>query len=390
MKKPKVCWKTPDRDIIGNGYGYSLHNRMMIKHTAPFIIDDPEADVVLQIVSADKFEPIEGKVNVLFTMWEFLDVPKNYQEALAKADYVIVPSAFCRDIFTPYCKNKPIVCWEGVDPDQYQFIQRKAGDRFRFLWVGAPNPRKGYQSVLNVIELAERFPKVEFYLKTTTKKITLIETIQAILKNWRQIIKTEKGQGIKAIFRVIARMPSPFNAERIFQYGKNKNVFVDTRKLPTKDLIDLYGSANAFLFPSLGEGWGLTLTEAMATGLPCISTDKTGCADYFDSSVGFPIKTEIKDLGALDNYKMDSCRAYIPDTQNFLDQMIACCNNYDEALRRGKQASDRIRTKFTWKRSGERLGQILSDIYIKEGKHEKADSCPSSDPVICSGVRSAV
>jgi glycosyltransferase involved in cell wall biosynthesis len=166
---------------------------MMLRHTLPLIENTPDADVVLQIVSADKFVPVEGKINVLFTMWEFLDVPKSYQESLAKADYVIVPCGFCRDIFKPFCKHTPIVCWEGVDPDMYQFKERTAAEKFRFLWVGAPNPRKGYQSILQVVEIAERFPAVEFYLKTTVKKITDEELSEAVKKHWSKIVDIEDG-----------------------------------------------------------------------------------------------------------------------------------------------------------------------------------------------------
>ena len=370
--KPRILWGTPERDAVGNGLGYSFHNRMMIKHTMPHIINDSESNIVLQIVSGDKFEPVKGRINVLFTMWEFIDVPPSYQKALAKADYVIVPSSFCKEIFAPYCKNTPIVCWEGVDPNQYKFVKRERGSKFRFLWVGAPNPRKGYQSILNVIQIADKYPNIEFYLKTTTKKISLVDTIKQTIKHWGQI-KDVKG-GMEGLVRIIKRIPSPFNTEKIFTYGVHKNIFVDTRKLPLQDLIDLYGKASAFLFPSLGEGWGLTLTEAMATGLPCISTDKTGCADYFDKSVGYVIKTDVGSLGALPNYGLDDCRAYIPDTQNFFDQMMRVVTHYGEALKKGRQASYRMRTKFTWERSGLRLAQILTDIYEKEGMDEKTSS----------------
>ncbi len=389
--KARIWWATPERDLHGNALGYGTHNAEMRKHTLPLIENDPEADVVLHIVSGDHFEPFPGKINILFTMWEFLDVPKSYQEALAKADWVIVPCSFCRDIFAPYCKRKPIVCWEGVDPDKYKFVQRKAGDKFRFLWVGAPNPRKGYQSVLKVIGLADRFPNIEFYLKTTTKKISFLQAINGAIKNWRNIVRYDGSKGaIQRIARIISRIPSPFNAEKIFVWGKNRNVFVDTRKVPFSELMDMYAKANAFLFPTLGEGWGLTLTEAMATGLPCIAPAETGCADYFDDSVGYTIKTRVMDLGALPNYGLKSCKAYVPDTQNLLDQMVKVCNNYEDALHKGKRASDRIRIQFTWKRSGERLANILEDICQKEGIDEKGHSNSNSGAYFGSVMGSAI
>jgi glycosyltransferase involved in cell wall biosynthesis len=141
---------------------------------------------------------------------------------------------------------------------------------------------------------------------------------------------------------------------------------VDTRKLPVDELVGLYNDSHAFLFPSLGEGWGLTLTEAMATGLPCISIDKTGCAEYFDNSVGFVIKSDVKSIGPLPNYGLEDCRAYVPDTQSLLDAMILCCNRYQDALKKGRKASDWIRNNVTWEKAGVRLANILTEITERE------------------------
>jgi glycosyltransferase involved in cell wall biosynthesis len=38
-------------------------------------------------------------------------------------------------------------------------------------------------------------------------------------------------------------------------------------------LVEWYHSADAFLFPSVKEGWGLVAMEALAVGLPLIATD---------------------------------------------------------------------------------------------------------------------
>lgn len=53
-------------------------------------------------------------------------------------------------------------------------------------------------------------------------------------------------------------------------------------KLPTDDLVALYKSADAFVFPSHIETFGIALVEAMAAGLPVITTDGPGCCDIVD------------------------------------------------------------------------------------------------------------
>lgn len=50
-------------------------------------------------------------------------------------------------------------------------------------------------------------------------------------------------------------------------------------ELPSQELIARYRSADVFVFPSLIETFGIALVEAMAAGLPVITTDADGCRD---------------------------------------------------------------------------------------------------------------
>ena len=47
----------------------------------------------------------------------------------------------------------------------------------------------------------------------------------------------------------------------------------------------VYGSHDIFVFPSLVEGMPLTLLEAMATGMPVITTNTCGMADVVEDDV---------------------------------------------------------------------------------------------------------
>jgi glycosyltransferase involved in cell wall biosynthesis len=50
-------------------------------------------------------------------------------------------------------------------------------------------------------------------------------------------------------------------------------VEIVTLEVPAIDMPQLYKSADAFVLPSRGEGWGLPLMEAMAMELPTIGTN---------------------------------------------------------------------------------------------------------------------
>ncbi len=54
-----------------------------------------------------------------------------------------------------------------------------------------------------------------------------------------------------------------------------------------KDICELLKTADAFLHPSLREGLPVSVTEALAGGLPCIVSDIRGCCDLVDQNGGF-------------------------------------------------------------------------------------------------------
>ena len=357
QKKMKVCWPTTSDSFVGNAYGYSFHNSMMRRHIQKYVeIDDTgDAEVCVQITPADHFVPVMGKFNVLFTMWEFMDLPQSYIENLDKADLILVPCAFCKDIFKKYTKVPIEVCWEGVDPEIYRYHERKPTVPFRFLWVGAPNPRKGYQLILESVKVIEQLKDVEMYIKTTVPKMNWMQTLVNVWRKRKQIFSNQ-GKRL-AFWRMLARIPTPQIADKVIRYGKHKNIVFDTRKLPLADLLELYKSAHCFILPSYGEGWGLTLCEAMATGAPCIATSHTGTADFFDEKVGYVISHDIR-TQAMENYKLTTS-GYAPDTRSMLDQMFSVIRDYPKALKKGRAASKRILQDFTWDRSAQRMTEIL-------------------------------
>ncbi|MEI6188568.1 MAG: glycosyltransferase family 1 protein, partial [Alphaproteobacteria bacterium] len=61
--------------------------------------------------------------------------------------------------------------------------------------------------------------------------------------------------------------------------GINEGDLILTGWVDDETLCDLYNTCNLFVFPSLHEGFGLTVLEAMACGIPVVTT-KIGTEDY--------------------------------------------------------------------------------------------------------------
>ena len=84
--------------------------------------------------------------------------------------------------------------------------------------------------------------------------------------------------------KVFGRQQSKVDLPRVFYTGY----------VPEEHLAGLYSGASLFLFPSLAEGFGLPLLEAMACGLRCITSNSTSLPE-----VGGDVVTYIDPLDAV-------------------------------------------------------------------------------------------
>lgn len=335
----RVHWPS-EYDGDGNSFGYSVHNKCA---RAALLGQgfrlDPRAPVALQVAPAQLFRPVETKLNVLFTAWESTDLTPEVRAGAERADVIVVPASFLVDAFRRELPGKPVYhCPLGVDVETFAFRERKApssNERFRFLWLGAPNARKGWQIVLEAwrgyAKLAlmgevtgKRVPPAELYVKTSvTSRLTRLDV-----------------PGAPVVF--------------------------DSRRLPRGELARLYLSAHAFLFPSFGEGFGLTMAEAMSTGMPVIYTPWSAMTDLADERCGFPLRYRLirHDLAKEGGREVTFAQA---DAADLLRRMMEVMASYKRAARKGKLAARRIRREFTWERTGRTLAGIIEKECARRG-----------------------
>jgi O-antigen biosynthesis alpha-1,2-mannosyltransferase len=327
MNKERVqlCWASDVRsNALGNAYGYRVHNQTLRKYTEKYADLTPEAKDAMFILSPEFFSTkFEDKRNWLFTMFEGVDIPDFFTKSIQQADMLLVPSTWVKELFTKiFDPLKIFVVPHGVEP-MYSYIHRTYPilTPFRFLWVGAPNPRKGYEEVIGLWDaLFASNPEFELYVKTT-------------------------GSG---------------------KIERRHNIIFDSRNISKEDLVTLYHSSHCFLFPTRGEGFGLTLAEAMATGMPAIATGFSGHMDFFSEAVGWPISYEIKDAeltvveGEHKGEKFATRTSYC-NVVEFAEAMIEVVSDYKKAVERASWGARLLRTKFTWDNSAKTLVNILRE-----------------------------
>ncbi|MDX2239612.1 MAG: MSMEG_0565 family glycosyltransferase [Leptolyngbyaceae cyanobacterium bins.302] len=97
------------------------------------------------------------------------------------------------------------------------------------------------------------------------------------------------------------------------------------------DLPALYRTADAFVFPSLVEGWGLVVLEAIASGLPVITSQEPPFTEFLDSTQALLVDP-------------NSTAAIAQAMQKILDPVVAS---------QLKQASQSVLTHYDWQTSAQ-------------------------------------
>lgn len=220
-----------------------------------------------------------------------------------QADRITVPSEFVRRSFLEMGvpAEKLIKVPYGARLERFRPVADPPTDKFRVLWVGAVSIRKGF------LDLQQAFQA----LRHPHKELVVVGYVEPEVE---LLLANRDVTGIT--FRGL----------------------VANSELPA-----LYSSAHAFVLPSVEEGFGLVLGEALACGCPVIASTNTGSEDLFTDGVeGFvvPIRS--------------------PDTIRERLQQLAD----DPALqqRMAEAAVQRVQALRGWDSYGAALAQLLPGL----------------------------
>lgn len=204
------------------------------------------ADVHIHYCPPHFFRPFHVKHNALFTMWEGLALPPDMVAPLAAAQQRIVPSRFCEKVWARYGFDADVVplglAREYLECDTSRRILRAPGEGLRFLFVGSMSNRKAWALVGPA---------------------------------WREAFAANV-----AGHQCYAKMIGDGTVTR------SGPVLVDQRDLEPRALLALYRSADVFVSPTLVEGFGLPLLEAMASGCLAVATQAGGNEAFFGPGLG--------------------------------------------------------------------------------------------------------
>jgi glycosyltransferase involved in cell wall biosynthesis len=127
------------------------------------------------------------------------------------------------------------------DPEEFNALRRRIGlpDGPFILFVGGADPRKNHRTLVRA--LARRADE---------------------FKGYRLVLAGDSTHRFGSM------------AETIAQCGVKERVVCPGR-LPVEDIVRLYSHADLFVFPSLYEGFGMPVVEAMACGAPVVTSNRS-------------------------------------------------------------------------------------------------------------------
>jgi glycosyltransferase-like protein len=173
--------------------------------------------------------------------------------SITKPDVVLVVSEAWRRTLAEEYGIASTVVHNGVDLERFRWRPPSNGipdeyvppGRFVLLTVGGLEPRKGS------LELIEALASVKQELEPDPVLVVVGGHSFQDHRPYRD--------------RVLAR------ARELGVTERGDLVVLGT--VPDEDLTSWYHAAGAFVFPSVKEGWGLSVLEALSAGLPVIATD---------------------------------------------------------------------------------------------------------------------
>jgi glycosyltransferase involved in cell wall biosynthesis len=269
-------------------------------------------------------------------VWELPAFRDEWWGTLAQFDEIWVPSAFCQRAVQAMTAKPVVVVPHAVSASEtpqpgYREKLKIDGGEFVFLYVFDAS---SYVARKNPHCLVEAFAAA----------FSKHDRVRLVLKVSNADTDPEFSRYLAALVERDARC------------------LVLRQTMGTDELAGLFRAADCYVSPHRAEGFGLSVAEAMALGLPVIATDYGGTVDFMTEKVGFPLRYRLVEVDREHGPYAKGAIWADPSREHLQELLRTVVENPRAAAAKGQKARARIIENYSATAIGRRIGERLAAI----------------------------
>lgn len=266
-------------------------------------------------------------------------VPKEqWIKNISVVDYPVAYSEFGRDMSMqafPECPELDVIP-HGVNTVDYAPLPKEQVEEFRTRYFDSH---------------ADKF--IFMNLNRNQQRKDIPRTIQAFVEFRKQVPKS-------LLYLHMAQQDQGWDLPEVCKaYGLNNTDdvifpqnFGPNQGYPRQIVNMLYNCVDAVISTTLGEGWGLSWSEAMAAKTPIIMPRNTALVEAISEDKGYLVNSGTNPgLFTVLPHDNEVIRPLV-DVDDMVEKMLEIYNDYDAAKAKAQAAYDWITTKLAWGANG--------------------------------------
>jgi len=287
-----------------NGYGYATKCMLESLERLGYHVSDNDstADVEIWFDQPHHWKFSRGTYKIGYHPWESTKLQPGWAQIMNRCDEIWTPSPLIAQWYKEYNGvHVPVYVYEhGIEHD-WEPQDRPVEDKIKFLHVGAEAARKGGWTTYRLFNRA--------FAGRDDVELTL----KMVDQDWIGFPKLGKTN------------------------------FVN-EKMPFPQLKQMFYDHHVYVYPSWGEGFGLTPLQAMASGMPTITVP--GWAPYSEFiDPNLAIGSELKPTKWK---KIHPGKMLRPNYDDIIDRMRYAADNYEDVLEAAQKQAPAIHSEYDW------------------------------------------
>lgn len=349
-KKTPLWLYRPDTVDPRDTYGYKRVFEMMTRVDPEVVVEYNDPAVILQLLFENQFDPyrvlLQARPVLTYIPCDGTNLPPEWAK-LTKVTNAVAMSKYGQGLY-PGSK----LVYHGVDTDQFWPVKEKPITTSTGVRVTTKKEAKD----------AFGFPKDSFLVLRIDKNSgrkdfpATFKALAPVMRrhsNIRVHFHTERNGGMSGvdIDRLISREPG-LDRERFTTPDFNHNSWIGW---PQQDLNALINAADLVVSTSRGEGFGLTLAEALACGVPVIAQNVSAIPEVVGPG---GVLIEPQRLITVPSGE----DLWLADIEAFTDAIEHLYESAGARRSLGEAGVQHVRKNFRWDVAAERFDKYLTAL----------------------------